>query len=402
MKLLQKIYNTFLCLLCVGALSATDIDSSTTASDGYQGSFINGTTLAGFGLGSTIKSTVIFKQGFEVPDTALAGNLGEIAYDADGPICSNINWVGNSNDGTLLLYSDLRLGTTGKFTATAPDIYTIINATPVKLIDGATSIPAGIKVKSIILGGDTKFTNSLKLTTSCIIDGRGHTLTLQAPLALFSTSTSVTLQNMRLEVVKSVGSTSGSNQQIPFIFNSDNQSQSLNLIDVDLCLPTGTVTQLISAGRLNIGHNVRILGPGGTFKVFYKGAGTASSKVIVSKNSKLYIGQDTTFSLWGAPNVPQNNRLILTDATSQFWLDGAKFDISDAGGGTTHGIMLTKGTLFLDNKVTLSSTTGGAIATSMSQGLQLGDGVTAANDLNVRVRGGANVIQIGPMRYNHS
>ena len=55
-----------------------------SSDNGYQGSFIN------FTGGNSIRGTVIFKQGFQVPSN------GAVFYDADGPIFDRIE-LGNSS-----------------------------------------------------------------------------------------------------------------------------------------------------------------------------------------------------------------------------------------------------------------------------------------------------------------
>ncbi len=348
--------------------------------NGYQGSLVSTSTIL-------LRGTIICKQGINVSGTL------PVVYDADGPVYGMIQFNGTS--GSLKLSSDLRLGSTCALREEAGSLDTYMT------IDAGKSTDASVAGQTIIMGDDLRLTFSTKFISNCVIDGRGNTLTLQAPLSVFNTSISVTLKNMRLVICPGTGTSSSNAFAEPFIFNANDQSQSINLCNVDLCLPTGKTTHVVTAGRLNINNRVNVTGLGGTFKMFYPGAGTASPKIIVGNNSKFLVGQGVTLSLWGSPNVPQSNRLVLNGVTSQLWLDGCTLDISAAAAGTTQGLMLQKGTLFFDNKVTVSSSIANAVVADISNGLQLGDG-TAANDIDVRVRGGAYLNTIGSMRYNHS
>jgi hypothetical protein len=379
-----------LILFSAQAFAANSIISTASApgaffGHGYQGSLVSTGT-------QVMRGTIICKQGLDVTQTS------SLFYDADGPIYGMIRFNGTCS--TLKLASDLRLGSTCVFKQSASGALDRAYMT----IDAGNSTDASKPGHTIIMGDDLRLTFSTKFISNCVIDGRGHTLTLQAPLSVFNMNMSVTLKNMRLVVYPGCGS-SVATTSIPFIFNADDQTQRINLCNVDLALPPTATTQVVTAGRLNFHGKSSISGPGGIFKVHYKG--DPSPKLTVGASSRLTIGQGVTFSLWGAPNVPRNNRLILTPgsggyaATSELWLNGCTLDISDAGGGTTHGLELDCGTLFFDNKVTVSCTTAGAVETDMTQGLQLGDG-TSAHNLNVRVRGGAYLVQVGTMRYNHS
>lgn len=374
------------------AFAANSIISTASApgaffGHGYQGSLVSTGT-------QVMRGTIICKQGLDVTRTC------SLFYDADGPIYGMIRFNGSSS--ALKLASDLRLGSTCALRESAGAASDRAYMT----IDAGKSSDASQPGHTIIMGDDLRLTFSTRFVSNCVIDGRGHTLTLQAPLSVFNNSMSVTLKNMRVVVYPGVGTSSSTTAQ-PFIFNADNQSQSINLCNVDLALAPAVTTHVVTAGRLNISGKSSISGMGATFKMHYKGDATASPKLIVGACTKFSIGQGVTLSLWGAPNVPRNNRLVLNPgvggyaATSELWLNGCILDISDAGGGTTHGLELDNGTLFFDNKVTVSCTTNGAVDTDITQGLQLGSGV-ATQDLNVRVRGGAYLVQIGTMRYNHS
>ena len=346
--------------------------------NGYQGSLVSTSTIL-------LRGTIICKQGIDVSGTL------PVVYDADGPVYGKVQFNGAS--GTLKLASDLRLGSTCAVRSVTTDAY--------MTIDAGKSTDASVAGQTIIMGDDLRLTFSTKFISNCVIDGRGNTLTLQAPLSVFNTSMSVTLKNMRLIIWPGTGTSSSNAFAEPFVFNANNQSQSINLCNVDLCLPSGKTTHVVTAGRLNINNRVNVTGSGGTFKMFYSGAGTASPKIIVGNNSKFLVGHGVTLSLWGSPNVPQSNRLVLNGVTSQLWLDGCTLDISAVAAGTTQGLMLKQGTLFFDNKVTVSSSIANAVVADITNGLQLGDG-TAANDIDVRVRGGAYLDIIGSMHYKHS
>lgn len=344
--------------------------------NGYAGSLITTTT-------TVIRGSVICKQGFEIPSTA------KQFYDADGPVYGKV--VSKGSDGTLILGSDLRLGTTAMLRtsqAASEDFYITVT--------GGSSASSSTSNR-IILGSDTRLTFSLRIhDNSLVIDGRGHTLQLDAPLRLESTlngstwPTYLTLQNMRLLITNP--GLSGTSVT-PFEVSATTASNCRVILqDVDVCLPTGKTVQWPSTCELYFKNKVRLLGQGGTFKASYLVSNCKT--MTIDTNSLLYVGPGVTFSVWG-DQVVTTGKLAFGAANSVFWVDGCTLDIGSVGTPTYPGLDLgSTGRMYFDNKVTVSSTTAGSVDTLMSRGLRI-----SASNVDVRVRSGAYINAIGPISY---
>lgn len=360
--------------LVVSSVRADDWISMGTGGafpNGYAGSFIITST-------KVIRGSVICKQGFGLAST------GALFYDADGPVYGKVEFTGSG--GALILGSDLRLGTTTLLRASVADTYLTVT--------GGSSSSSSTSNR-IILGGDTRLTFTLRIhDNSLVIDGRGHTLELGAPIRLESTlngstwPTYLTLQNMRL-LIKNPGLSGSSVTPFEVSAVAANNCK-ITLQDVDVCLQPDKTVQWPSTCELHFKNRVRLLGQGGTFKASYLSSGCKT--LTIDASSSLYVGPGVTFSVWG-DQVVNTGKLAFSGLSSALWLDGCTVDVGSVGTTNTPGLKLgTTGCLYFDNKVTLSSTTAGSVDTSSSRGVMI-----SASAVDVHVRGGAYVKAIGPI-----
>lgn len=92
----------------------------------------------------------------------------------------------------------------------------------------------------------------------------------------------------------------------------------------------------------------------------------------ISANGTLLLDQGATFNY--NPSIPANNLFTLADATASLVLRSATFQVSNTG------LQLTKGYFEMDGSCSLINS-----GVQASQGLVLGDGISAANNVILRV-----------------
>lgn len=398
--MMKKILQLGIVFLLAGVLPVYSDNWISTAPggafpNGYAGSMITTTT-------TVIRGSVICKQGFQVPSS------GALFYDADGPVYGKVEFSGS--DGALILASDLRLGATASLRSSVANSYLTVNG---------GNLGTDALSNKIILHGDTRLTFTLRLKdSSLVIDGQGNTFQLDAPIRLESTNkpTYLTLQNMRL-IIKNPG-LSGSdvtpfdvhiNPASPLFDNLLFDHCRVILQDVDVYLPVDKIVQWSTACRLFFKNSVRLLGQGGTFKASY--LSPACKAMIIEGNSCCYVGQGVTLSIWGSGVLP-HAKLGLIAPTSSLWLDGCMLDIGTAANSSNPGLFISSslpsGSIYFDNKVTVSSTIAGEVESSLfsvqqvlqNQSITLPRGFACDADyIDVRVRSSAYINAIGTMQY---
>lgn len=347
-------------LLGINSYVAADNVISTAAGgafpNGYFGSLVSTST-------TVMRGTVICKQGIDI-------GTNKLFYDADGPVYGRImfNQTGVQG-GSLLLASDLRLGSTCELRSGAENLYL--------KIDGRGG-------NSIIMGDDLRLTFSTQFLDDTVIDGRGHTLTLQAPIEIGDATVVpkvLTLRNMRLVVYPGVAE--------PFQLVAGTASGSVVLQNVDLYLPPNQLTFLEDAIEVVCHRQVRLMGPGGTLR--FLNTALATPSLFIDKCSSLKVEQDVTFSVWG--DAGGGFLLQGLDASSECWLDGCKLDHHSRDAGPSI-LPVSNLNMYFDNKVTVSVTAGEGVATPDEAAISI-DALT----VNAQVRGGATVNVIGTMLY---
>lgn len=228
-------------------------------------------------------------------------------------------------------------------------------------------------------GDDVSLQGQMTVNGGLVIDGGGHLFSLDADGRFtLEVADTLTLRNMDLAISDGYS-----------LWNGD-ISSSLILEDVNiiarvttpgspyiLC-STGTQTKTLQIeGEVSINGFNQLVAVNGDLEI--------------GANATLYVGPGVT--LYGIRNI------YMTDETSTLYLDGCSLY---TGFGASAKMQITKGLLLLDNKVELVNTYyAGPINTDMTQGLILGDGIDSANDVNVRLLGGAYTVLQGCLYMNN-
>jgi hypothetical protein len=346
-----------------------------TAANGYQA------TTPTFTSEDVMRGFIMFKGGFTLPSD------GNVIYDADGPVYGPLTF--GTGTSTLKLYSDLRLGTTGWF-ANGGGMF------PSRTLDGCPA--SGGPGNSILMGGDQTLNFSLEITTSICIDGCGNTLTLGSSGSLtLQNRATLTLKNMNLIV----------NASLPF--SSSNGAAYLGLENVNVFLQQDSCIFGANCALMpRIQGFVGIYGPYAAKSVSFAYGNPSANKctIAINSGSTLYVGPGATLDL-SYIQAPAANKIGMQDSSSVLWLDGCtlKWLPDNANGAMPlrgQGLVLKKGTILIGDKTTiLDLDSSGNANTDITQGLIFGDG-TAANDVDVRVLGGAYTVLKGCMQYYHS
>ena len=196
-----------------------------------------------------------------------------------------------------------------------------------------------------------------------IVEGHGNTILLEDNAQLFvDTDVSVTFRNVN---VKNINNSSAS----PALKCSANTSQ-LTLDNVKLNFVDDFY---FDDGQLYFYNEVDFTG---TNKFIYRS--TASS--FIASGANLLFDTGTTFSYDTA--TASSHLINMVDESSSLYLKGCTLQC------TTTGLNLTKGRLFLDNKVLLKSNSGSAINNSIVFGNST---LGSAYDLNIKLLSGAFV-----------
>ena len=317
---------------------------------------------------------------------------GFVCLDAGLSICTDARvfidtWVPVDSfisfgpSGTLTLSGDLYLASNFTFSE-------CLNALPSKgFMSGGGSNGTA---HTIFLGGKLTLPDKMELEflEDIVIDGQGNELFIDALAQLIlDANVTLTLKNLTL-----TGSTHSAGRP-PIRLNKTNSRLALDNVKIAF-----SNDWTFSFGQLYI-HN----------EVSY----TGTSEFIYTSTSDCYIAPDSTFyfepgtSFYYGPidsrnpvtafNIPDNTnmyRIIMEDETSVLYLDNCTLKVTDTG------LRLTKGQLYLDNKITLSLYEK-HYQDSYDTGLVFGDGSASGNDLNVYILSGANVEVDGFIKYDN-
>ena len=243
-----------------------------------------------------------FKNGFELEDSTTSCTF-ESLFLVGGEVCLN--------GGKLYLNSDIHFSSDSTITSSGK---------------------FNLNGYSIIFGNDIIIPDNidLQITSSGIIDGQGHNLILgKFSQILLDGSVSVTFKNIVLK-------------------------NNLNTINKPVIRCTDWYSQLILDNAI-LGFNDDFAFRNGQLFILDDVQVTGTSKFIynsvrpsyIQPHSRLKFDPGTTFDY--SPSCPNENLIILQDETSELYFDGSTLQ-------TTHtGIQLTKGSLFFDNKVTITT-----------------------------------------------
>ncbi len=252
--------------------------------------------------GGVIQGHMTFKNGFSVP----AG--GRIVFDTHGKIFGPVNL--KHGLGEIALRSDLTLGSSvslpngGCFNGNG---YSFV-------LTGSLSIPTN---------------KTLRITGNTIINGNGNVLQLEPEARLIiDNNVTLTLKNIR---VKNTGNNSA-NPMLRVIGHNGK----LALQNVEIALANDLIFR---DGQLFIHDDVVISGSTFSYRSTRPGHIASGAYFVFEQDSGLFY----------YPSTGDQNLIMLDGEKACMIFDGATLQ-------STHtGLRLTKGTVYLDNSVTISS-----------------------------------------------
>ena len=246
---------------------------------------------------------------------------------------TTINTVRWSRDGNYIAVGDQN---------STASIYSYGSKVPLVFNNLTTYLETDVTLNSV----------SLELTGTSIIEGNGHLFDFGTTGSIVVTSgATVTLRNMNIQNLSGTRLRCADSTGIIILDNvSINQS--------------GDVT--FNTGKLKITDNVYMTGPGTVFTY----ASNQQSQIL--SRSAWHFGSGMTL-YYNVP-VATNNLISMADSSSMLHLYETSLQ------STTTGLRLTQGTLTIEGTCPVVSS-----ATTAAQGITFGDGVTASNDLNIKI-----------------
>jgi len=224
-----------------------------------------------------------------------------------------------------------------------------------------------LKDVSVFIDSSFSINAPVVFSGTTVFDGQGNALNLQDGGRIYvDDNSSLTLENVTLSGVKGLN------------LKCQNDSSSITLKNSKIHL---TEDFDFVNGSILFQKDVVLCG------AYQFGYSTSRSSTIDS-NSVLYVDEGTIFKY--SPSTPDRDLLIMEDQSSCFYLNNCTLH------STSTGIILTKGTLFLDNKVTLS-----AEGTALSEAICFGNG-TPSDDLLITLLAGAELNVYGRWEYKNS
>jgi len=282
---------------------------------------------------TTEKNYVYYKAGFTVTDGKT------LTLDIPTPVSGEINL---SDTGVLFLQSDMHVASNAYLSNGG-----IINGDGNSLVLSCNfTIPENQVLR---ISGDT------------IINGHGTTITLE-PHAQITVDNNVTLTIKNARILNMRNS-----QSDPMVYVSGT-SGCLALQNVELAL---TGDYYFSQGHMFVHDDVII---SGTSSLVY----TSEQISYIDSGATWGFDQDSRFVY--NPSVSNNALIYMSDQTANLYLNGAILQAGDMG------IRLSKGALYLDNRVTLSCPTSTII---------FGDSSLSNGDFDVHALAAARVEVIG-------
>ena len=301
-----------------------------------------------------------FQGGFTLEDATTSCTFNSV-YPISGTV--------NMNGGTLYLMQDIVLANPTQLDG----LGTIIgNGHSVEFCETITVLPANlqlIKDVNVFFNGDVELTSTLTVQGTCLVVGNGNVLDLEnGGNIVIDTNSQLTLHGMRLEYVAD-GSIACVDDTAHLVLN-----------DVLVCL-MGNVHFLY--GDITFQSIVKIIG-NNTF--WYDSnmpcliddeAMLRMDGGVVFKFGKKVVGGDD-------PIIFYDDESVLSCGESTFWV-------------TSNGVNLKRGRLELEKNVLIN-----VESTNTANGLILGDGVTASEDMLVYLGPGSVVtFAYGAMCYNN-
>ena len=218
---------------------------------------------------------------------------------------------------------------------------------------------------NLIFNTDLDLAQNLIFNGNCKIDAKGRIINIRSGQIQVAQNSNLKIKNAKI---------SGLNvSRLKNLASSSSitlQNCTLDLFD----------DYIFNTGSLLIKQDVIVSG-NSTFNY------TSRFTCTIDKNSCFYIDNGITFNY--APSAAKNNLIYMTDQSSVLYLNNCTLST------TNTGILLTQGTLILDNNINFSST-----GLALSESIKLGSGI-AAQDLNVIMDSSVNLNIYGGFEYNN-
>jgi len=306
-----------------------------------------------------------FINGFTLNDS-----LTRCLFNSFFPVSGLIDMRG----GQLNLANDIILSNTASFLTTGTitgnnfSVHFPIDFNPFSLPITTTSGTFVFEKQKLIFNSNVSLKASILFNSICEIEGNGYTFDLtNITNFTIGIGANVLLKNM---IVRGISGT-----KIKF---SDTTGV-LRLQDITW-IQSGDYT--FTNGAFTIDGDVLFTG---TSNFIYSSSQTST----INANATLMFDNGMTFSY--APPTNSRNLINMIDQTSNFYL------LNTSLISTSTGLQLTKGSLYIDGLCNVLSN-----ATVLAQGITFGDGVTANNNLTIKVlaESGFNVSS-GFLVYNN-
>jgi len=281
------------------------------------------------------------------------------SFDSSAKTFTNVVDEQISLSGTTRHVRAIRWSPNDDYLATGSDYNLVRVHSITRLADDATMASLFLEDLALEINSSVKATLPWKFIDTCTIYGNGNTISIDDDAGLVvAPGAHLILDNVILKDL--------SNGKL--ICLHDNSSITLRNSVLQL-----SSDYTFSKGSLIFEKDVVI---SGTTKFNY----TTDQASTIASQSTLYVDDGMTFKY--APCVANKNLLVMEDATSILFLNGATLHV------TYTGLKLSTGTLYLDNKVTLSC-----------EGRNSGEAFEFASDFDVKLLGGAVADVHGIFKY---
>ena len=232
-------------------------------------------------------------------------------------------------------------------------------------LESGASVTFGDQTQ-IILGDNQTLSTTWAFTGNASIYGQGNVLTL-------GSGSQITIAAGDSLLFKDINISGLQNTNIRCL----DDTTTLSFENAELSL---THDFLFIYGGIHVKEDVTICG---TNSFAYK----TTQSLIIDSESTLHLDQNVTFTYW--PTGATSNQLIqLTDASSELHLTACNINAVGIG------LQLTKGKLFIEDKVTFDG------PNSLASAFVFGDGSSSANDLYVHFAGRI-IVNTGYLEYKN-
>lgn len=338
---MKKVLLFLICMVEVGepVMQAVVVGSNTAVSRQAT------TTFPAVDTNNTMLGFASFENGITLQNAATT-----CTYNGYLPVSGTVNL----NNGRLILRRDLAFSDTTRFATFGHIIgngYAFSLAPSTSSIDNTVNMTYSLNSTIFTLNNNLTLSVHLSFNNNSTIMGNGFAIDFaQTGSISAGIGASLLLKNVTLKNVS---------------------SSRVRCLDTSATITFNNVTMILdnhyafTVGRFDVVDNLTVQG---NYTFSYQ-SGSVST---VQQRSFLNMAPLTTLRY--QPSTTQRNGISLYDASSSLFLNGATLSSSSTG------LQLTKGLLVIDGKVNIASD-----AASIAEGITIGDGVAASNDLNMLI-----------------